>query len=1138
MHFTFEGGHMPCPGRLPEPKQLIMSFLRRTCSLPKQVVLTMQATAILLFAVCIQVSAAGYSQTVSFTGKDVPLKTVFAAVKKQTGYGVFYTSGEVKTLEGATNVTLDVKNIDLNTFLQLCLRYQSLTYKIEGSTIFIQKKEFQPALQSDESQYDPTSEIKGHVTNNKGEPLNNANVIIKRTGRGTITDASGNFVLSGVNSEDILQISYIGYRMQSIPIKNRSNLIIILEVTTSDLDQVVVQAYGTTSQRLATGNIGTVSAEQIARQPVMNPLEALQGQVAGVVVTQTSGYASGGVNIEVRGRSTISPSFPSDPLYVVDGVPITILDVSNTATYATGSQGVLTSGFSGPANGQSPFFSINPQDIESISILKDADATAIYGSRGANGVVIITTKKGKAGKTHFDIGIYSGISKASRTYKFLNTQQYVSMRKEALANDGLPIDINTAPDMVSWDTTRYTDWQNYAWGGLGKITDVQTSLSGGDARTTFRIGAGYRRQTDIITASGANQRSSVSFNISHKTLNQRLTFSLSGEYSIGSINTVFTPNVTSLPPNAPAVFDSKGNLNYLAWAPLDNNFPFSNLKQSYISKTNFLNSSATISYDILNGLTAKIDAGYNNFLTNQDQAIPKSSLNPINNIPTGSLLEGINTSHNFIFEPQIEFNGFIKKGKINILIGSSQQINATQGLFVQGYNYSNDALIRNINSAPDKFIQENGAEFKYAAIFSRINYNWENKYIININARRDGSSRFGPGRQFGNFGSIGLAWIFSEEKWAKKSMPFLSFGKLRGSYGTTGNDFISDYQFQSRWSFVNSIYNGSQSAVPLGHSDSLLQWEVNKKLELSLNLGFWDERLNLEVAWYRNRCNDQLVQFPTPAFTGFSYVTANSPANVQNKGWEFIINSKIIDNKNFKWKTRINIGINQNKLLFFPNLSQSPYAGQYIIGQSLNIIRLLHYSGVNPSTGEYIFEDKNKDGQITYDFSARESDDSYIHNLSPKFDGGFTSDFIYKNWSLSLFFYFKKQIGHNAIASVQIPGLIGNEPIEVMERWQKSGDIAPIARFTTNPIESDYNYQSLSDGSVTDASFIRLQNLSLSYALPEDLVKKYGINNCKLYFRGENLFVYSKYKGTDPEVQNFYIIPKSMVLTAGFSITF
>lgn len=1142
MHFTFEGRPVHDAGRPTLPKQLVMRLIGAITSLPKQVVLTMQLSAILLFAVCLQVSAAGYSQTVSFTGKDVPLKDVLAAVKKQTGFGVFYASGEKATLEGVGNVTVDVKNVGLDAFLQICLKGLPLEYSLEGSTIFIRAKE--PHLVSSSS---PTSEtipeIKGHVTNEKTEALINANIIIKRTGRGTITDANGNFILHNVNTGDVLQVSFIGYKTQSITVSNGNHLVISMEPTTNNLDKVVIQAYGTTSQRLSTGNIGVVRAEDIEKQPIMNPIAALQGQVAGLVVTSTSGFASSPVKIEIRGRNTINTNFPSDPLYIIDGVPLTVMELSGISNYGNGSQGFIQSGLASPANGQSPFFSINPSDIESIEVLKDADATAIYGSRGSNGVILITTKKGTPGKSRFDLSYYQGISQAPRHYAMMNTKQFVAMRLEAFKNDSIDPDIYNAPDITVWDTTRNTDWQKYLWGHLGKTSDLEASLSAGDLRTTFRIGTGYHRETSILTASGADQKASFSAAISHKTADQRLTISLNAMYTFASSDLIFLPGgATTLPPNAPSVFTPSGKLNYNGWSPLQGVFTFQSLLTPYSAKTNFLNSSLILNYEIVKGLFLRTTFGYNNTHANQSYFTPIASQDPQYD-PKGSAGFGYNFFHNLIIEPQAEYNAFLSKGKLNVLLGGTLQKNVTDGVLLTGSGYLNDNLLHSINNAPSKASNDNYGEYKYNGVFGRINYNWQNQYIINLNIRRDGSSRFGPGRQFGNFGSVGGAWIFTENKWIKTHLPALSFGKVRGSYGTTGSDQIGDYQYLTQWGAGSYAYNNTLPLLLGGNTDSMLHWQVNQKLEFSFEFGFLNDRLIFQISRYQHRCNDQLVPFPTPLITGYNKVISNSPANVQNSGWEFTTNSRVVDNENFKWNIKFNIGINRNKLLSYPKFEQSPYASTLAVGRPLSIAYLLHYTGVDPETGFYTFQDKNKDGEITVDYGKPGAgDDRYIVDLTPQFDGGLTNSFNYKNWKLDLLFYFRKQKGINALNSIGNPGGgFYNVPTAVLNRWRKPGDVAMYAKFTTMPNANNnfsYNNYQISDALYTDASFIRLQNLAISYNFPKVFMKKLGVKSLSLNIRCENVFIITKYKGIDPETQDFGGLPRPRVLTAGILCNF
>jgi len=1103
---------------------------------PRQLLRIMKLTTLLLIAVYLHVGAAGYGQKVTITGKDMPLQNVFKMIHRQSGYVFFY---DYDIFQGAKKVTLNIINSDIHTVLVECLKDQNLGFNILNKTItIIRKKDAIKEQFLSSVIVDSVFELKGRIINKHYEPIQNANVIVKRTGKGTITSSNGDFILRNVMINDLITVSFIGYETMTFKASTRNNLTLTMELANNELDKVVVQGYGTTSQRLTTSNIGVVTAEEIEKQPVMNPIQALQGRVPGVVITQLNGYASAPFKIEIRGRNILNSNVAAEPLYVIDGVPLTVLDVGNNSSYGHSvgfDQTGIANGFG--VGGQSPFFSINPQDIESVEILKDADATAIYGSRGANGVILISTKRGKAGKTKLDLNAYQGVEVVSRHWPMMNTHEYVEMRREALKNDGIVADENNAPDITVWDTTRYTDWAKYLYGNTAKVTDIQASLSGGDIRTTFRLGADYHHQTNILTVSGADQRGSLSFNVTHKGLDQRFSVSLTTSYSYAQSNMVNIAGNVTLPPNAPAVFDSRGMLNWEGWAPLQSIYPFGSLRQEYTGKTNFLNSNLTFGFQILKGLTLKASLGYNNTQSSQTSFTPVASLNPKTN-PKGSSVFGNNNNHNWLIEPQLGYNGFIGKGKLDVLIGGSTQAATSDALTAVGTGYTNDALLRTISNALNRDARYNYGQYKYAALFGRINYNWENKYIVNISARRDGSSRFGPGKQFGNFASIGIAWIFTEEGFMKEKLPVLSFGKLRGSMGTTGSDDVGDYAYLTRWLTNGIAYDSILSLVPTQHANSQYQWQVNRKEEVALDLGFLKDRINIEVAFYRNHCNNQLIQFATPEFTGFTNVTANSVANVQNTGWEFLVNLKVIETRKVKWALNFNTGFNHNKLLGYPNLDQSPYKYTYIIGKPLNFIRLLHYTGVDPQTGLYTFADKNKDGAIST--TPGPTDDRYIYEMNPKFNAGFNNVVSYKNLELTIFVYVQNELGNNALGTQ--PGGMNNESVLLLKRWQKPGDVSSVARYTTGTGNSntttDGYFHGASDGVFSNASFIRLQNLSLAYTLPERVTSRAGLQQFKIYLRGENLFMITKYKGLDPETQNFGGMPPNKVFTGGVLFNF
>jgi TonB-linked SusC/RagA family outer membrane protein len=1110
-----------------------LAKLPKHCLKPaRQTVRIMKLTAILLTIFFLQVKATGLSQTVTISAKKVSLEKVLSVIKDQTGYALFYRED---IWQVAKPVSIEVNKVPLAQALELIFKEQPLVYLIEDKSIIISKKKLSPLEHKGDAKYSLLSELKGRVINREGDPLVSANILNKRSGKGTTTDLNGEFLLKEVIETDLIFVSYTGYAPKAVKAGDWGKLPVVLEAAVNELDKVVMQAYGQTTQRLNTGNIAKITAEEISRQSIFNPLQAMQGRVAGLNVTQTNGFASSPIKVEIRGRNTIDSRFTSDPLYIIDGVPMTVLELSGNSNYFSGSLGVLQNGVNGPATGQSPFFGINPNDIESIEVLKDADATSIYGSRAANGAILITTKKGRAGKTKLDVNIYQGFSKVTRYWDMMNTDEYLAMRKEAFQNDNRNMTNGNAYDILLWDQTRYTDWQKYLWGGRGSTTDAQISLSGGDQNTKIRIGAGYHHQKDILAVSGADKRASFSFNINHKALKQKLEVTLTGSYGYTESDLIRLPGVITLAPNAPDVYDSAGNLAYAAWAVgSQNNYPFARLKQPYNAQTNTLNTNLQVSYKVLRDLTVRTSFGYSTINGDQTFLTPIASQDPTAN-PTGSAIFGKNKVSNWIIEPQIEYNLTSGIGNFKILAGSSFQSNVTDGNSINASGYTDDGLLKSPSLAAAYAMNSNYGQYKYAGIFARINYNLANKYIVNISGRRDGSSRFGEDKQFGNFGAIGAAWIFTEEKFLG-GVTFLSFGKLRGSYGITGSDAVGEYKYLSRWA-NNGLppYTGNPALLPLQHSNPNYRWQANKKLEIGMELGFLQDRIRFNAVWYRNRCNNELIDLPLPSFTGFTSVVSNSPATVENKGWEFTVSGTPIQSKLISWTINFNIGINRNKLVSFPDLENSSYAESYVIGKPLNIQMLLHYTGVDPQTGLYTFEDKSGDGAINTTFGPL--DDRYAVDITPKFTGGLGNTVTIKSFDLSFFFTFAKQVGRNLLNTDYFGG-IRNAPAIVQNRWQKPYDETEFAKVTTLGGQTYSFFHTQSDAIFSDASYIRLQNVSLSYRLPEQLVKKAHLPGIRFFLQGQNLLLITNYKGIDPETQNFGGMPPLKVYTAGLQFNF
>ncbi len=477
-------------------------------------------------------------------------------------------------------------------------------------------------------------------------------------------------------------------------------------------------------------------------------------------------------------------------------------------------------GGSDGAHGNSPLSSINPADIESIEVLKDADATAIYGSRGANGVILITTKKGEQGKTNVGVNFYSGIAQVSRQMDLLRTSDYLTMRKEAFKNDNAIPAIWNAPDLVLWDSTRHTNWQKELIGGTARINDVNISISGGDRNTQFLLSGGFHRETTVFPGENHDQRISALASVTNTSPNQKLKTSFSVNISKSFTDLPgkdLTYTSLSLALNAPSLYGQGGEVNWDGWvSPVEN--PLAFLKRKYEATTGNLVTNVTVGYKLIAHLEAKISFGYTNIESDAVTTYPKSSYNPNEYVPPNSSVFGNSSFHNWVAEPQLNWSSPLGRGTIDVLGGATFLSQNRKGLSQYAQGFASEALMQNLAAAPTVTPATNYyADYRYQAFFGRLNYVHDNKYVINLTARRDGSSRFGPGNQFSIFGAVGAAWIFSKEAFMSDLMPFLSFGKLRGSYGTTGNDQIGDYQFLNSYT-TSGLYQGG---ISLGSCEAL-----------------------------------------------------------------------------------------------------------------------------------------------------------------------------------------------------------------------------------------------------------------------------------------------------------------------------
>lgn len=965
-----------------------------------------------------------------------------------------------------------------------------------------------------------TYSLTGQVTDTTGQAI--PGVHIQRLGQtnGATTNFEGNYEIQ-VAATDSLSFTYLGFKPRTVAVNSRTEINIQLSPSTEALEEVVINAgYYRVKDRERTGSIEKVSSEDIELQPVTNPIEALQGRMPGVEIVQRTGVPGAAPSIQIRGQSSLRKGFNDNgnlPLYIIDGMPINSSPIDSQIQLFEGA-------------GVDPLNTMDLSNIESIEVLKDADATAIYGSRGANGVVLITTKSGEENQgIKVSTKLYTGLSRVDNFLDLLNTKQYLSIRNQAFINDDVEPSEYNAFDLLLWDQNRYTDWQKELFGKTAELRSANFNISSGNETTSYSIGASYQKQGSVFPGDFSYEKKTFNINLNHLSKDKKFKLNLNANYGIDNNqlfnSSTFVSTALSLAPNAPQLYNDDGSLN---WEDSTWSNPLATLENEGNLVTNNLVSNLGLTYRFTPSLSFKSNFGYTHLTSGEDIQTPIESYDPAMWDRATNRSQHADVKRNsWIVEPQIHYNKNWGQHQLNTLVGATFQENKNTSLRISGRGYIDRNLIGNLEAADQvSILQDRDLTYKYNAIFARIGYNWKKKYFLNLTGRRDGSSRFGPDKRFANFGAIGAAWIFTEENFFTKNLDWLSFGKFRGSYGTTGNDQIGDYRYLDAYETTP----GPEGLYPTQLTNKDFSWETNKKLEAAIQLGFLENRIHFNLNWYRNRSSNQLVGYPLPAITGFTKVEANLPATVENNGWELGLSAKPLQSQSFQWNTSLNLTIPSSKLVAFPDIEETAYANTYRIGQPLSLAILYDFEGVDPDTGYYAVKDVNEDGVYDYD------DRLITEDLGRKFFGGFYNRLNYKNFSLSFLFEFVKQKGVKT--SSLPPGRLGNNLKAVTEFGKANPQSLQAPSQSINAFLAYNRYAYNSDFSITDASFIRLKTLSLGYEISNDFTKNIGLSQFKIFLHAQNLLTITDYEGLDPQSPGSKALPALQSITGGLQLKF
>lgn len=1053
---------------------------------------------------------------ITFRVSNKSIKQAIGLIESKADYSFFY-SDELDDLNNKIN--LSVNNEDIHSVLQKLFRNTRITYRIEdGKQVVLSKKK--DNLLSSKSK---EKEVRGIITDKTGEPLIGVSVTVKGTGKGTVTDMNGKWSLS-VSEGSVLNFSYIGYSAETVKVGKSNSYNISLSEDNQLLDEVVVIGYGSMKRKDITTAVSVVSTADIDERPIIDAAQALQGKAAGIQVVQPSGAPGEGMSIRVRGATSVQAS--NEPLYIVDGMP------------------------------NDNISSLSPADIESMQVLKDASSAAIYGARAANGVVLITTKRGKVGNPQVKFSAYVGLSQLGKKIDALNTEEYKDLMKELKKYS------NVAPTIPDSEK-RYVDWTDMFF-KTGLNQNYQLSVSNGTDKLRYFVSGGYTNEQGIIEKASFrryNFRANID-NQHTKWLKMALNFAYTNtkgqevNQSRSSMRAGSILSVINTPPfmqqwdnENPGQYDENAYgsriLNPLAANSADN-----------ITSADYLKGSLGFTFDILKGLQFKSTFGIDLSNNHWDYFLdPKSTSDGRGT--KGRVEESYSRNIEWLFENILTYDFSLKKHNFSLMGGATQQHAQYNGAWLAGFDladsYPNIHSISAANQIDKDACGSSASAWSLASFLGRIAYNYDSKYLLTMNFRADGSSRFAPGHRWGYFPSASAGWRVSSEKFMEPLKNVIDDMKLRIGWGMNGNQSgIGNYSYLASMSAskvaptTENLYPGL-AITPYSAANTELTWEKTMQWNAGLDLTMFDSRVTLSVDAYYKKTKDLLLTVSLPDNVNLPGGITRNDGEMVNKGMEFSVSSQNLKGA-FQWNTDFNISFNRNKLTKLGLNKIYYYAEMYETRESAVILKegiplgtFYGYvsEGVDPETGNIIYSDLNKNGSLD------PGDRTEIGCAQPDFIYGMTNTFSYAGLNLSVFLQGSQGNDIFNASRIDTEGMFDfrNQSKAVLDRWKRPGMITDIPR--VGNIENSHN----STRFVEDGSYLRLKTVTLSYDFNKKWLKKMHLSKLQAYVTGQNLLTLTKYSGYDPEVNaygadavaqgvDYGTYPQSKALIFGLNVEF